>query len=201
MSLLANLQSCKSRLKHCTTVVTTPSGQKYEEVVSPDGNTVSSKVIDSDSPGFVVDTKPDLNVAEIQPGLSLGSQDVVYDSALMNSYRITHVLSLGIKPLTLDVSVVHKYVDLLDVPESGLLECFEECFRFIDSALNAGGHVYVHCNAGVSRSPAVVIAYLMKTKTLSYEQAFLQVKQKRSVINPNSGFVQQLKQYESMKHS
>lgn len=201
MSLLTNLQSCKSRLKHCTTIVTTPSGLRYEELLSPDGNIISSKVIHSDSPGFVVDTKPDLNVAEILPGLFLGSQNVVYDFDIMNSFHITHVLSLGIKPLTLDVNVVHKYVDLLDVPESGLLDCLEECFCFMDHALNAGEHVYVHCNAGVSRSPAVVIAYLMKTKRISYEQAFFQVKQKRNVINPNPGFVQQLKQYENMRNT
>ncbi|KAJ9575752.1 hypothetical protein L9F63_007398 [Diploptera punctata] len=193
MSFLANLQSHKSKLKHCKTIVTTPNGQKYEEMVLPDGNTVSSKIIDSNSPGFVVDMKPDLKIAEIEPGLLLGSQDVVYDCDLMHSHHITHVLSLGIKPIVLDVNIVYKCVDLLDVPESNLLDCLDECFYFIDNALNSGGRVYVHCNAGVSRSPSVVIAYLMKTKTVSYEQAFLQVKQKRHVINPNPGFIQQLK--------
>ena len=163
-----------------------------------DGSSVCLKVMDTDSPGFVVDMKPDLNIAEILPGLLLGSQDVVYDAKVMKTHQITHVLSLGIKPTVLDENVVYKFVDMLDVPEFSLRDGWEKCFCFIDTALRVGGKVYVHCNAGVSRSPAVVIAYLMKTRRLSYEQAFCQVKQKRNAINPNPGFVQQLKQYENV---
>lgn len=36
----------------------------------------------------------------------------------------------------------------------------------------------------------------MKTKKLDYQTAFDFVKQKRSKINPNPGFVKQLKEYE-----
>ncbi len=57
-------------------------------------------------------------------------------------------------------------------------------------------NVFVHCYAGVSRSSAVISAYLMfkyrwpLSKTLSFVQF------KRIVAKPNDGFMQQLKDVE-----
>jgi len=48
----------------------------------------------------------------------------------------------------------------------------------------------------VSRSPAFTMAYLMKHKKMSYEDAHSFVKNKRPVVQPNTGFVEQLRQYE-----
>ena len=42
---------------------------------------------------------------------------------------------------------------------------------------------------GVSRSAAVVIAYLIYTHNMSYDAAFDLVKRKRACVKPNSGFV------------
>jgi len=46
---------------------------------------------------------------------------------------------------------------------------------------------------GISRSPAFVIAYLMESNNISYEEAFKLVKSKRFCIKPNMGFELQLK--------
>ena len=56
-------------------------------------------------------------------------------------------------------------------------------------------NVLVHCAAGISRSAAVIIGYLMKHNKMNFDQAFKHVKSLRSCINPNSGFVEQLKKY------
>ena len=57
-------------------------------------------------------------------------------------------------------------------------------------------NVYVHCYAGVSRSSAIVAAYLMwKYRwTLKKTLAFLVCK--RIVVKPNDGFMKQLKEVE-----
>ena len=39
-------------------------------------------------------------------------------------------------------------------------------------------------------------AYVMKTLRMSFESALAYVKSKRSVVRPNAGFVEQLKEYE-----
>lgn len=50
----------------------------------------------------------------------------------------------------------------------------------------------MHCNKGVSRSVAIVAAYLMKARGLSLEEALSTVKRKRPQAAPNAGFVRQL---------
>uniref|UniRef100_A0A3P9HPQ5 protein-tyrosine-phosphatase n=1 Tax=Oryzias latipes TaxID=8090 RepID=A0A3P9HPQ5_ORYLA len=42
-----------------------------------------------------------------------------------------------------------------------LLPWIPKALHFIDAALSAGGSVLVHCAAGISRSPALAVAYVM----------------------------------------
>lgn len=51
-------------------------------------------------------------------------------------------------------------------------------------------------SAGVSRSASIVIAYLMRYKGISYEEARKLLEKARPQIRPNDGFVRQLKLYE-----
>lgn len=57
------------------------------------------------------------------------------------------------------------------------------------------GVVLVHCNAGVSRSSAIAIGYLMQREGLSFGDAYSQVKLARPSVHPNRGFYQQLQSY------
>lgn len=57
------------------------------------------------------------------------------------------------------------------------------------------GKVIVHCAMGVSRSGALVLAYLMICQGLSLAEAIAAVRLNRD-IGPNSGFLQQLLQLE-----
>ncbi len=47
----------------------------------------------------------------------------------------------------------------------------------------------------ISRLATVVIEYLMKYKELTHDDAYKYVKSSRDCINPNFGFVEQLKKY------
>ncbi len=50
------------------------------------------------------------------------------------------------------------------------------------------GNVLVHCQAGVSRSASVVIAFLIKKFKVDFSEALNFVQSKRKVVNPNEGF-------------
>ena len=50
-------------------------------------------------------------------------------------------------------------------------------------------------NAGVSRSASIVIGFLMEHRGMSFTEAFDWVKTKRPKIQPNQGFLKQLKLY------
>lgn len=58
-------------------------------------------------------------------------------------------------------------------------------------------NVLVHCHAGVSRSAAIVCAYLMKKSSWSLQQALSHMKQRRNRVKPNENFVRILQQYET----
>ena len=49
---------------------------------------------------------------------------------------------------------------------------------------------------GVSRSAAIVIAYLIRKRGMSFDSAVAFVRQRRPCIKPNSGFVRCLREWE-----
>lgn len=68
----------------------------------------------------------------------------------------------------------------------------------MDSAIESGGIVFVHCKAGISRSATSVISYLMKKYSWTLSKTTTFVKSRRSVICPNFGFTRQLQEWEKM---
>jgi protein-tyrosine phosphatase len=72
---------------------------------------------------------------------------------------------------------------------------FNEAYEFIE-AQRKKTNVLVHCAAGISRSSAILISYMMRKYGLDYDIAFEMVRQKRSCVQPNSGFERQLREYE-----
>lgn len=62
----------------------------------------------------------------------------------------------------------HKIVEVEDDDDEFIRKYFEECITFIDDARKRG-NILVHCQAGVSRSPTIVIAYLMHRRGWNYD--------------------------------
>ena len=83
-----------------------------------------------------------------------------------------------------------------DDTDEKISQYFFEVHNIINKALAENKNVIVHCAAGISRSSSLVIAYLMIENRWLYEEAYNYVKSKRSIINPNIGFVKQLKALE-----
>uniref|UniRef100_A0A3Q3VK01 Uncharacterized protein n=1 Tax=Mola mola TaxID=94237 RepID=A0A3Q3VK01_MOLML len=140
-------------------------------------------------------------LAEILPGLFLGPYSAAMKSKLpiLERQGITHVVCVrqDIEANFIKPNFPHTFRYLvLDI--AFFLQCF--CFtkEFIDSCLATGGKVLIHGNAGISRSAALVIAYLMETFGMKYRDAFSHVQERRFCINPNVGFVHQLQEYEAI---
>jgi len=56
--------------------------------------------------------------------------------------------------------LVFRNVPVTDFDSLDLKRRLPECVRVLDELVRAGHRVYVHCTAGVTRSPTVIAAYL-----------------------------------------
>ena len=72
-------------------------------------------------------------------------------------------------------------------------------YHFIDTAVDNGDNILVHCMAGISRSASLVIYYLMKKRFIDYDKALRIVNLNRSISSPNDSFRSQLTEYETKR--
>jgi atypical dual specificity phosphatase len=115
----------------------------------------------------------------------------------LKSNGISHIVNAGIGIANVfPKNFVYLNVDLLDLPDSDIRSHFDTVLVFMHEAVEKGGRVLVHCNAGVSRSSTFVIAYIMRFHQKRFNDAFSQVKSARSSIRPNDGFMKQLTAYD-----
>ncbi|XP_068748350.1 uncharacterized protein [Montipora capricornis] len=92
-------------------------------------------------------------------------------------------------------------IRVYDLDETELLHHWDNTYKFIQRAKNAGSNVLVHCRMGISRSASTVIAYGMKEYGWSLGDTMKYVKARRSVVQPNQGFWKQLITYEGILNS
>eukprot|EP01051_Picozoa_sp_SAG22_P009255 SAG22_NODE_759_length_7426_cov_15.767572_5_plen_236_part_00 len=83
-------------------------------------------------------------------------------------------------------------VVLADVDEADIRQHLEPAAAFIEQCRSSGGRCLVHCVAGMSRSVSLCLGYLMLHSGMSLAAAFRHVKQRRTIVCPNPGFVAQL---------
>ncbi|KAL2809975.1 protein-tyrosine phosphatase-like protein [Aspergillus granulosus] len=124
------------------------------------------------------------------------------NKAALSRANITHVVSvLRLQP-TDDTFLTyqHHHIEVDDVDDENLLEHFPAAIEFIQSGLDAGGSVLVHCAMGKSRSATICIAYLLhrQRSALTPQSALDLIRESRPLCEPNSGFMKQLELYHQM---
>lgn len=130
--------------------------------------------------------------------------DTIYLGNMDAAFNIKKLKNLGIRKVLTVMSAfgnhypentfIHKTIDITDDYNSNIIRYFKDCLLFIDGY----DKVFVHCAAGMSRSPTVVIAYLMWKQKLSLNNAINFVKNKRPEISPNLSFMRQLQLFQEL---
>jgi atypical dual specificity phosphatase len=134
----------------------------------------------------------------LPPSLYLGPRSSASKPSITGNY-ITHVLSIGANPLAKVDGVTYYRLSICDSSSATISKITDAACDIIDGAIaskQGTGRILVHCMAGISRSPMVVTAYLMKRKGMTLKAALAQIVGVRPQISPNAGFIQQLKEVE-----
>uniref|UniRef100_A0A8D0GED6 Dual specificity protein phosphatase n=1 Tax=Sphenodon punctatus TaxID=8508 RepID=A0A8D0GED6_SPHPU len=135
---------------------------------------------------------------EILPFLYLGSAHHAARRDMLDALGITALLNVSSDcPNHFEGHFQYKCIPVEDNHKADISSWFMEAIEYIDSVKDCPGRVLVHCQAGISRSATICLAYLMMTKRVKLEEAFEFVKQRRSIISPNFSFMGQLLQFES----
>lgn len=132
------------------------------------------------------------------PALWLGGDDVLRDTTFFEEKGIKACLSVcqTVPPLDMHSLERKLHINVLDNPFAQLKPHFWSAVQFVHEARANGLNVYVHCAAGISRSPTLVIVYLMTHLGLSSEAAYRHTVACRPCTCPNDGFKVQISAYE-----
>ena len=148
-------------------------------------------------------TRHDLKEYKTYPSIVLidqlyqGRGDQATNSKIINDLKITHVVNISCEHKSaFPDRVKYLTINLEDVSQANLKPYFPKAYNFIDDCFKSGGRVLVHCNLGVSRSSTITISYLMKSRKWNMKVAHDFLKDRRSCVRPNRGFLQQLSAWE-----
>ena len=138
---------------------------------------------------------------EVMPRLWVGGWAALNDDcSALRQRKVTHVVSvLSADKRQLPAFVEgHLYVRVDDTPEAAdtLAASFPEIVAFVEAAREAGGVVFVHCGAGISRAPTSVCSYLIWKLGIPASDAIKLVRKARPQARPNVGFATALKAWE-----
>ena len=85
---------------------------------------------------------------------------------------------------------------IIDGNSISLLENMDDADTKIHLYLSKGKKIYLHCARGMSRSPAILIYYLMMHKQFTYDRAYSLLKQIRPIIDIDPEFENALRSIE-----
>ncbi|KAH8489577.1 hypothetical protein Peur_058940 [Populus x canadensis] len=123
--------------------------------------------------------------------LFLGSYDNASRSELLKTQGITRVLNTvpACQNLYKNSFTYHCLQD------DKILQ-FDDAIQFLEQCERDKARVLVHCMSGKNRSPAIVMAYLMKSRGWRLAQSYQWVKERRPSVDLTQAVHQQLHEYE-----
>ena len=159
----------------------------YDKLVQYEKETIR-KLISFEAPDHIIDH------------IHIGGERSAIDLTYLQKSGFTDIVVTAIHCETLfkDQGISYRVVDVDDCPKEDIKKYFKEVYQYIKGCK---GNVLVHCVSGISRSVSFVIAYLMLDKGWDLEKSLAYIRSKRSCASPNSGFKQQLREFEKEIYS
>lgn len=128
----------------------------------------------------------------------LGSEEDAHSEDILKTCKVKYILNASQTAVDSPYCKTGHYlkIPIQDNSSENIVAWFQTAFDFIDKVKESDDHILIHCVGGVSRSATIAIAYVMRHLSLSLDNAYRYVKEKRPTISPNLNFMGQLLQYE-----
>ena len=130
--------------------------------------------------------------------LFLGTFTNACDNEELKRINIKYILNCAIECNNNNIpkNIKELHLKVRDDKNFDIIPFFKQSNDFINKARESGNNILIHCKAGISRSATFAIAYLIEYFGYDFNSALELIKKHRDRINPNDGFIKQLKQYE-----
>ncbi|KAJ1456887.1 protein-tyrosine phosphatase-like protein [Pelagophyceae sp. CCMP2097] len=162
--------------------------------------------------GSDVAAAADLGCSQLSDLIFIGGRAIASDRGGLASRGINRVVNMATECenfFEADGEIQH--VRCTDRPDDEAFgPAVDDIVAFVDGAAAAGGNVLVHCNSGISRSTAAVLACLVKRGAcrngalescgMSLLGALAYVKERRPIASPHPAYMTQLCAYEVRCH-
>jgi hypothetical protein len=128
------------------------------------------------------------NYSQIESGLYLGgrvSSPPPGTEAVLNVCETEDSYRVG----------VSQWEPIRDGAPAPSLDWLRKRVEFVAAQRRAGITVFIHCDAGISRSAMVAAAYLMERDGVSRDDALRLLRTRREVVRPNQAFMELLAEW------
>jgi hypothetical protein len=180
------------------------ASKREEDTLTEEANPISASPESSNSPS------PSLSTAQLDllygQTLSVIIPDEVFlsdyqaplDEKLLKLLGVTQIInaSNGTVPNQFPDLFDYFNVNVEDEDEADILPYFDQVNSFIQSSRTPNKKILFHCRLGISRSPALLMAYLMKAHHWTLRDSYEKTKVKRSKVQPGLQFCKALLDYE-----
>lgn len=135
----------------------------------------------------------DYTPSEITPQIYVGPEYRLNGKIRLEELGFTHSVSLQADYDSAEhgLALAHHCYLPTPVQHAPSISHLYEGVAFIHEAVEGGGKVYVHCAAGVGRSPTLVAAYFIH-QGMEVNDALDRIVEPRPIITPSSDQVMQL---------
>jgi len=139
-------------------------------------------------------------LTQVLPQLYLGNEYDAEQAEKLIGLGISHVISMVGGGRYKNLYPNHMSIPLRDNGSSDLLAKLDDSYDFAMESQEPGNKLFIHCQLGQNRSASYVIGFLMKSKKLSFYEAYALVKEKRELIHPHKNYIEQLRRLDKQLH-
>ncbi|AYV80996.1 MAG: dual specificity protein phosphatase 10 [Harvfovirus sp.] len=136
---------------------------------------------------------------KIIDNLYLGDANSGKDIELLRKFNIIAIVNISGGKLLFQQEIKYLRINITDSNKANIADYLDEVTQFILDNVKLGG-VLVHCQAGISRSPSFIVAFLAKHNNMSVTDALAYVKKCRPSVRPKDKFIESIRSWHEKKN-